>query len=146
MRYTDEQKQEALRHIRKHGGSVAEASRQLDIPYSTLMKWYNAAQLPEPDLLQRLERKLGDHALTLAEDLMDKDADPPINQRASALGTLVDRLLKFEKLRDEREGGAGSTQYIVRRVIFQDADGIEYNEPSWAREGDENHGQGAGGG
>ncbi len=116
MRYTDEQKQAALRHIRNNGGSVAEASRQLDIPYSTLMSWYNAAQLPEPDLLQRLERKLGDHALTLAEDLMAEDADTPINQRASALGTLVDRLLKFEKLRDEREGG-------------------EDNLSSWRREG-----------
>jgi transposase-like protein len=148
MRYTQNQKQAALERIRANGGNVAAAARYVNIPYHTVRRWHHAAQAEAPpapspsgaDVLAQLERQLGDLALTLANTLLDEQAPGTLPQRTSALGALVDRLLKFEKLRDERESSTGHTKYIVRRVIFQDADGTEDERPPWQREGTEPHG------
>lgn len=153
MRYTYEQKQATLERIQTNGGNVAEAARHTNIPYDTVLRWHHAALAatqpdpqaapPDGDVLTQLESKLGENALKLANKLLDeKSPAATLTQRTNALGSLVDRLLKFEKLRDEREGSGGQTKYIVRRVIYEEADGIEYDEPSWEREGDDTPGEG----
>lgn len=77
------------------------------------------------DTLHELEVALAHTALALTHALNYEDA--PLNQQASALGVLVDRLLKLRGLHTPDDNAP------VIPVMFQDADGSLHDSPFWRR-------------
>ncbi len=77
--------------------------------------------------LQELEKQLSAHAVQLAHGLLNEVEHAPLNQRASALGLLFDRLIKLEARHAQ-------TGHAVLEVIFRDADDSLHPSPFWERE------------
>jgi|GEM_PF-3520461 len=77
--------------------------------------------------LQELEKQLSAHAVQLAHGLLNEFEHAPLNQRASALGLLFDRLIKLEARHAQ-------TGHAVLEVIFRDADDSLHPSPFWERE------------
>lgn len=79
--------------------------------------------------MAKIRRKLAETALELIDGLdAEAIANAPLNQRAQALGTVIDRLLKFE---DELAALEPSEKVI--RVEYQYPDGTLHDSPPWAR-------------
>lgn len=77
--------------------------------------------------LQELEKQLSAHAVQLAHGLLNDVERAPLNQRASALGLIFDRLMKLEA----RHAQSG---HAVLEVVFRDADDSVHSSPFWERE------------
>ena len=91
---TKTDRQRALLALIRHNGNMTKAAREADVPRHKIARWRDEANALT---LDDLERTLMTHAALLAEDLLNGlIVEAPLNQRASALGMLVDRLLKLE--------------------------------------------------
>jgi hypothetical protein len=76
----------------------------------------------------RMRQRLVENVLLLADSLEAKIDDAPLNQHASALGQLVDRLIKLaDKLPQSNPDDD------VIRIEFVDADGSVHQTPYWSR-------------
>lgn len=78
---------------------------------------------PLPALRQRVLQQ----ALALADSLDEAIAEAPLNQRASALGVLIDRLIKLERELPESE-----EQKRVIRIEYQYPDGTRHTAAPWS--------------
>ncbi|NWG15492.1 MAG: transposase [Chloroflexi bacterium] len=133
-RYTAAEKQAALARLRENSGNVRITSAETGINPRTLRAWaqrQQSAPAPPPEsepVEARLRDLLMDNILRLADSLEATIDDAPLNQRASALAQLIDRLLKLaDKLPDEQRDH-------VLRMEYVDPDGSVHATPPWARE------------
>ncbi len=138
-RYCLDKKIEALNLIERHDGDTALASDALEIPARTLRVW----QRQEATLRQqynqrqrrRRERLSADLQLALLERSqailaqMDTErlAKAPLNQLATALGSLVNQALKLEEATSEIDEGE---EQVIRFEYFYD--GQVQDAPPWA--------------
>jgi len=86
--------------------------------------------------LTTLHERLLTAALHLVEALDDAIADAPLSQRASALGLVIDRLLKLDQWLQAAAADPAADKVI--RFEYTDADGSVHHTPHWAR-GDSAH-------
>ncbi len=130
-RYTDDQRQQALRVLAACGGDVRQASARTGIPARTLRTWAQRARAAAPadpeDAMLNLRQHLVENVLRLADSLEAKIDDAPLNQHAAALAQLIDRLIK---LAEKLPQSAGDEPVI--RVEYVDADGTAHDTPPWS--------------
>lgn len=137
--YTVRQRREALERLVANEGNFHETARDTGISVRTLRRWQRLAhdaQLRPAQRLERLENLMGQSAITLAENLLKDKQSAPLNQRASALGMLVDRLLKLDEWQ-RNYGGATDEDGLpdeIIRLVFVDPDGSEHRRPQWERD------------
>jgi transposase-like protein len=123
-RYSDEEKAQALAILYANNGNIAEAQRQLGIPYRTLANWAaeeregqthaaiaNIGNQKKSDLAQRLE----EIARELADAMPDKIQAATLQQVATSMAIAID---KMQLLR-------GAPTSISDIAIEQIADRIE---------------------
>lgn len=83
--------------------------------------------------LALLRQRLLDNAHLLAAGLEEAVAESALRERASALGTLVDRLIRLQQLLQQaQEKPDGPTEEQVVRVEYQYPDGTAHDAPPWA--------------
>ena len=130
-RYTDDQRQQALRILSACGGNARQASVRTGIPASTLRAWAQQAHAAAPsdpnDAMLNLRQHLVENVLRLADSLEAKIDDAPLNQHAAALAQLIDRLIK---LAEKLPQAAGDEPVI--RVEYVNADGTAHDSPPWS--------------
>jgi transposase-like protein len=133
-RYTEAEKRAALARLHENSGNVRLTSAETGVSPRTLRTWAQRQQsAPAPPVESepveaRLRDLLMDNILRLADSLEATIDDAPLNQRASALAQLIDRLLKLaHKLSDEQR------QHVLR-MEYVDPDGSVHPSPPWARE------------
>ena len=121
-RYSPEEKQWAADCLRANQGDVNKTSAETGIPVRTLITWRSTISIPAPppppplqqgvsakstdpkpeiidQVLVDLRQRLIDNINALVDSLEAAIDEAPLNQRASALGQLIDRLMKLsEKL------------------------------------------------
>lgn len=142
-RYSLKTKISALNDIEEHDGDVARVAEFLEIPARTLGRWLHE----EDELRSRHRKKRSRQRERLTIDLqfemlersksilarMDEDrlAKAPLNQLATALGSLVSQALKLEEviedIDDEEE------EQVVRFEFYYD--GEVQDAPPWAGAG-----------
>lgn len=143
-RYSLNTKINALNEVDEHDGDVARVSEFLEIPTRTLQGWRGA----EDDLRRRYRQKQKRQRDRLTLDLqlemlergqsilarMDAEAlsKAPLNQLATALGSLVNHALKLEEAVEEIDEGE---EQVIRHEFYYD--GQVQNAPPWAEESDE---------
>ena len=155
MRYSDEERQAALDCLAANEGDFQRTSTDTGVSVRTLRKWARQARedssggdltqvraqlaayqqhlrdnpLPE-DMLEAAGRRLMlsmiDDALRLSESIEEVIDDAPLNQRASALNQLIDKIIKLSKELPQ-------TGEQVIRVEFIDPDGTAHETPYWSR-------------
>lgn len=138
-RYALNTKIEALNQIDEHDGDVARVSQFLEIPTRTLHRW-----LAKEDELRRehgqkrrrqrarLSRDLQFEMLRRGEAIlarMDAEtlAKAPLNQLATALGSLVSNALKLEEAIDDADE---AEEQVIRHEFYYD--GQVQAAPPWA--------------
>jgi len=138
MPYTLKQKIQALDCVARHGGDLAQAQAEVNIPRATLKKWQRQADAIYTDYHAHLQRE-SQHKMVraqfhLAEKTLDLVnaltpeliANAPLNQIATALNAVTDRYIKLSQLthpeNDERQ---------VITVEFKTDDTISASPP-WA--------------
>lgn len=156
MRYSDEQRQAALDCLAANEGDFRRTSQMVGVPAGTLRKWAQRArrqpsrkdelaqvraqlaayrqqmqQSPPPeDMVERggrwLMLNMIEDAIRLSESMESVIDEAPLNQRASALNQLVDKIIKLSK-------ELPRTGEQVVRVEFIDPDGTAHQTPYWAR-------------
>lgn len=95
--YTDEERANALAALAANAGNVARTAAQLDIPQATLRAWSTGDRHPESTQMcdQKkgpLADRLEEVAWKLAEAIPDKLADSPLQQIATSLGIVIDKM------------------------------------------------------
>lgn len=141
-RYTPDDKRIALERL-DSGQDTAEVSAQLNIPPGTLRAWQRKRQLEQRDhqraAFDRLEARLLASTLRLLDDIEGIIADAPLNQRATALGVFVDRVLRLEDYRtrrtaaDEAEAAADAAPGRIW-IEYISADHPPQAVPGWAKQ------------
>lgn len=82
--------------------------------------------------MKQVQRRLTESATRLMESLDDAAiADAPLNQRAAALGIVLDRLMKLHQV---AEKSRPPQEEEVIRIEYKDPDGSIHSTPYWARE------------
>lgn len=131
-RYTEEEKRRALARLRDEGGDFGQASASTGIPARTLRTWarqqrQTADEADAERVMAQLRHHLIENVLRLADSLEAKIDDAPLNQHASALAQLIDRLIKLaEKLPQGEHAGTIRIEYI-------DLDDTVHSTPPWTR-------------
>lgn len=118
----------ALAVLLANDGDIAATSAELKLSSTTLRQWQREAAAHPVDALGAVRALLAHHALTLAHTLLQDDHPTPLNQRASALGMLIEKLLKLE----QRAGAASAPPTV--EVIYTDPDGSHHRQPRWWRD------------
>lgn len=114
-RYSDEDRSDAVAALCANGGNVKRTARELGIPEKTLANWAKGDRHPEAaaaaeekkgPLADRLEQV----AWQLADAIPGKLDAAPLQQVATALGIVVDklRLLRNEPTSISKTQGAGT--------------------------------------
>lgn len=133
-RYTDDDKQRALARLRDNSGDCRCTSQETGIPARTLRNWARQEQQAEGEAdmeraMAQMRHRLIDNVLRLANSLEAKIDDAPLNQHASALAQLVDRLIKLaEKLPESNSDGE------IRQIEYIYPDGSTHHSPPWAND------------
>lgn len=133
-RYTDDDKRQALDCLRANGGDCRRTSQETGIPARTLRGWARQARQAEEEAdmeraMAQMRHRLIDNVLRLANSLEAKIDDAPLNQHASALAQLVDRLIKLaEKLPQSSSDGE------IRQIEYIYPDGSTHHTPPWAND------------
>lgn len=130
MPYTHQQKRDALEQVIMSGGDLDAVSAKMKINKETLRRWLKDA----PPVLDQLQTHIEGHALKLAKDLLSEEETLPLNQRASALGMLIDRLLKLEALKVPADSTADEAHNTIE-IVYRRANGSHTAQPDWRREG-----------
>lgn len=143
-RYSLKTKIEALNEIDEHDGDVARVSEFLEVPEATLRNWRGA----EDDLRRQFSKKRQRQRDRLARDMQVEmlergklvlarlDAETlskaPLNQLATALGSLVGNALKLEEVIEDIDEGE---EKVIRWEFYYD--GQVHEAPPWAENSDE---------
>lgn len=138
-RYTIETKIHALNQLDQYDGDMLRISKELTIPVSTLTTW----RTKEADIRRNYRQKNQQQVTHLKSELqvqmfdmsqnilkyMDDDtlSKAPLNQLASAIGSLVNHALKLEEAIEETDE---QEEKIVRFEYFYD--GKVQDAPPWA--------------
>lgn len=138
MPYDSQFKTRTIKRLHANGGNIIKTSAEMKVPPSTLRRWRNLYEHDEDGLhdpLELLEIQLTDHALTLAAKLLENVEGAPLNQKASALGVVIDRLLKIH----EANAAESAENDTVERVdiYYHDPDGSTHRTPIWERNREE---------
>jgi transposase-like protein len=135
-RYTTAEKQHALESLDANAGDIHPTSTQLGISAQTLRNWQRKHQEQqtqrEAELAHRLRHKLLKSAERLVDSLEAVIDNAPLNQRASALGAVIDRYLKLEAQLPEDDN-----QEQVIRIEYRYPDNSIHATPPWAGEDSE---------
>ena len=146
-RYTPDEKSDALGQLSANNGDLTYTSTETGIPPETLRRWWKQQQAqPEQQLQQKLthlRQQLVENALMLAEAMEDKIENAPLNQLASAMGTVLDRYLKLDEHLTELEE---ENEEKVIRIEYKYPDGSIHNTPPWANDDYEDESTFPGGG
>lgn len=87
--------------------------------------------------MSRVRRKLAQSALRLMDSLDEQAiAGAPLNQRAAALGVVLDKLMKLNAVHPSQ------AEEEVIRIEYKDPDGTLHSTPYWAREDHPGNGDG----
>jgi len=142
-RYSLKSKIEALNEIDEHDGEVGRVSEFLEIPARTLRGWLQDEDALRRAYRGRLKRQRDRLKLDLQLEMLKRGqsilarmdaetlAKAPLNQLASALGSLVSHAMKLEEVIDEIDEGE---EKVVRFEFFYD--GQVQDAPPWAERGD----------
>ncbi len=138
-RYSLSTKIKALNEIEEHDGDVARVAEFLEIPARTLQRWLH----DEDDLRGMHRQKRNRQRDRLTIDLqfemlersksilarMDEDrlAKAPLNQLATALGSLVNQALRLEEVIEDIDD---EEEQVVRFEYFYD--GEVQDAPPWS--------------
>lgn len=96
--YSDEDKATALAALAANGGNVRKTSRDLGMPYDTLRSWAKGENINQgvvklqPHKKKALADKLEDIAHKLAGALPEKIEEASLQQTATSLGIVVDKM------------------------------------------------------
>ncbi len=128
QRYTPEAKRQALAALAQAGGSYRHAAAVTGVPARTLRQWeQEAAEADSERVLADVRHRLIENVVRLADSLEAKIDDAPLNQHASALAQLIDRLMKLaEKLPQ------AAPENKIRQVEYIYPDGSTHHTPPWA--------------
>lgn len=142
MRYSEQQKTDALRQVRLCNNDFTVASAQTGIPTATLRNWHVQHQANRAERLvtrlKQLEEDLIENTLRILESLEGAIEKAPLNQRTSAVGTLIDRYLKVnEHLRQDVDAKAEKKELPI---VYYDPDTTDTSHPTpqWARADSDN--------
>ena len=128
--YSPEEKQRALATLTECGGSISRTAALTGISAPTLRQWEReAAEANSERVLADVRHRLIENVVRLADSLEAKIDDAPLNQHASALAQLIDRLMKLA----EQLPQAAPTNKI-RQVEYIYPDGSTHNAPPWAKD------------
>ncbi|MCY3832127.1 MAG: hypothetical protein OXG85_03860 [Chloroflexi bacterium] len=142
-RYSLNTKINALNELDEHDGDVARVSEFLEIPSSTLSAWLRLEDELRRRYRRRLQRQRDRLTLDLQVEMLQRgksilarmDAETlskaPLNQLASALGSLVGQALKLEEAVEDLDE---SEEQVVRFEFYYD--GQVQDAPPWADRGD----------
>jgi len=138
MRYTPQQRADALRQLRANDNNIHTVSIKTGIHEKTLRKWRYQHESERAERLlarlQQLEEDLLENTLQIVESLNDVIENAPLNQRTSAIGALVDRYLKVnEHLREIADDQTEENDEKVIRIEYVDPDGSTHDTPYWTR-------------
>jgi transposase-like protein len=136
-RYSQEEKDRALERLAANTGDASLTSAQTGIPLRTLHAWrraleqHGAQQQQQPvklapsddEALRLLRQQLVSEALSFIASLDEVVEEASLNQRVSALGQLIDRIVKLAVLLPP----AQSEQVI--RIEYADPDTMEDTVP-----------------
>lgn len=130
--YTQEERDAALRAVDTHG-SLSAASRATGIAAPTLKRWRDARDRQQATSTQAqidaARAQLATDTLKLARAIEGAINGAPLNQLSTALGTVVDRLLKLEEY---AAGYAQAGKEQVIRVEYKYPDNSIHDAPPWA--------------
>lgn len=143
-RYSLITKINALNEIDEHDGDLARVGELLEIPKRTLHRWL----VDEADLRrsyrERQKRQRDRLTLDLQCEMLERgksilarmDADSlsnaPLNQLATALGSLVNHSLKLDEVIEETDE---AEEKVIRHEFYYD--GQVQDSPPWAEDSDE---------
>lgn len=142
-RYSLRSKIEALNEIDEHDGEVARVSEFLEIPARTLRGWLQDEEALRRAYRGRLKRQRDRAKLDLQLEMLKRGrsilarmdgetlSKAPLNQLASAFGSLVSHALKLEEVIDEIDEGE---ETVIRHEFYYD--GQVQDAPPWADRGD----------
>lgn len=128
-RYTPDEKQTALAALVQTGGSYNRAAALTGVSVRTLRQWEReAAEADGERVLADLRHRLIENVIQLADSLETKIDDAPLNQHASALAQLIDRLMKLAEKLPQTAPDDG-----IRQIEYIYPDGSTHTTPPWAR-------------
>ncbi len=94
-----------------------------------------STKAPDIDTLEALQWHLVNTALELACGLEAAIDEAPLRERASALGVMIDRLLKLQQWIEKEQGDEDAPEKEkVVRVEYQYPDGSRHDAPPWAND------------
>lgn len=137
-RYTDDFRAGAVLMLQAAGypdteGALSLVSRKLNVPRTTLRRWFHEQQNPPPSDLVH-EKKLDlvaairEEIAAVLGEMPEARADADYRTLATALGILVDKLQLLEGRPTERTEQTGAVQVNVRYV---DQAGQAHPEIPW---------------
>jgi hypothetical protein len=86
--------------------------------------------------LAQIRRRMTDKALELLDSLdAESLSEAPFHQRAAALGSLIDRLLKLYAFERQNEAPDSAHEGQVIRIEYRYPDGTTHRAPPWAAAG-----------
>lgn len=147
-RYTDQQREDALRRLALNNGNIRRTHLQTRIPERTLRDWRSryplpAVNLPDDQTTHQSIAYTPDDELDLAEtrsrilnavDRLSRQLDSDHFDYAHVLA--LSRLLKHVvELNDIL--CLPHTRTEITRLVFVDPDGSEHSRPQWERDRDE---------
>ena len=141
--YSLDEKVEALNELDSLDGNFAAFRKSSDIPYSTIQRWRRKEEQLRRQHRQRRARerdrlfvdlqlnmlKRGKKALERMDEKMLENA--PLNQLATALGSLISHALKLSDVIEETHG---EKELVIR--FEYDYDGEIHETPPWSEGGD----------
>lgn len=138
-RYSQKEQRAAVaRLLAEPGLSIRQLAAEIGVSVSTLRRWRQSyAPTPTPDksdaplsssqMIALLRERLIKSAVTLASSLDEVVDNAPLNQRATALSQLIDKIIKLaEQLPVEHEQ--------VIRIEYLHPDGSIRQRPPWAED------------
>jgi hypothetical protein len=141
MPYSEEERQAALARLAANNGNVQQTSAQTGISARSLRRWAQQApaQVEQPAPVSRraqrptstdgVSQQVYDHllltlladAIRLAESLEPVIDEAPLNQRATALNQLIDKILKLLEALPPAEERAVQVEYVWPDHTIHDA-------------------------
>jgi transposase-like protein len=131
--YTAEEKLRALDSLSANLDDILATSIETGIPEATLRRWRRQYMPDYESALQmrKLRQTLIKEALDLASHIKQVIEEAPLNQRATALNHMVDKILKITQLLEVKTDEPETTQPALR-IEFVDEQGELHDTPYWA--------------
>jgi transposase-like protein len=131
--YTAEEKLRALDSLSANLDDILATSIETGIPEATLRRWRRQYMPDYESALQmrKLRQTLIKEALDLASHIKQVIEEAPLNQRATALNHMVDKILKITELLEVKTDEQETAQPALR-IEFVDEQGEVHDTPYWA--------------